>query len=159
MGVPTAPKLTGVLWMMRVVMTAARAGKPSERSKGAATAAGVPKPDAPSMNDPNSQATMMTCTRRSREISVNPRRIVAAAPLSRNVKSRTMAPKMIHSNDKAMIMPRKLAANAWTGATSHNHSANSNVIAYATGIARVAGQRSTTRKNMTAKIGRIAISA
>jgi hypothetical protein len=32
---------------------------------GAATAAGVPNPEAPSMNDPNSHAMMTACTRRS----------------------------------------------------------------------------------------------
>ncbi len=90
---------------------------------------------------------------------MNPRRIVAAAPLSRSVKSRTIAPKMIQSSDNAMMPPRKLAASACTGDTCQSHNANSNVIAYATGMARMAGQRSTTRKNITAKIGKTAINA
>ena len=110
MGVPTAPKLTGVLWMMSVVMTAASAGNPSARSSGPATAAGVPKPAAPSIKDPNNQATMMTCTRRSREMSMNPRRIVATAPLSRKVNNKIIAPKMIHSSVKAITIPRSDAA-------------------------------------------------
>ena len=59
-GVPTAPKVTGVLWMINVHMTAASAGKPRARSKGPATAAGVPKPDAPSIKAPNIHATMMS---------------------------------------------------------------------------------------------------
>ena len=128
-GVPTAPKLTGVLWMISVVITAASAGKPSESSSGAATAAGVPKPEAPSMNEPNSQATIITCTRRSRETSVKPRRIVAAAPLSRSVNSSTIAPKMIHSSVDAITIPRRLAAIACTNGTSHSHNANSRVMA------------------------------
>ncbi len=65
MGVPSAPKVTGADWMINPHMTAAMAGKPSASSRGAATAAGVPKPEAPSMNDPNSHAMMIAWTRRS----------------------------------------------------------------------------------------------
>ena len=48
-GVPTAPKETGVLWIIIPISTAANAGKPMATSKGAAIAAGVPKPEAPSI--------------------------------------------------------------------------------------------------------------
>ena len=64
-GVPAAPKLTGVLWMIMPAVTAAIPGKPNPTSNGTATAAGVPNPADPSMNEPNNQAMMMTCTRRS----------------------------------------------------------------------------------------------
>ena len=127
-GVPTAPNVTGVLWMMRVHITAASAGKPSASSSGPATAAGVPKPDAPSMNAPNIQATMISWTRRSRETFMKPWRIDAAAPLSERVCSRRMAPKMIHSSETAMMTPRSEAAATWTGATSQRKSANAAVI-------------------------------
>ena len=55
-------------WMIRPTMTAAIAGKPSASSSGATTAAGVPKPEAPSMKEPNSQPMMIACTRRSGEM-------------------------------------------------------------------------------------------
>jgi len=58
-GVPTAPKDTGVLWMIKVTITAAMAGKPMATSIGAATAAGVPKPAEPSMKEPNRKAMIM----------------------------------------------------------------------------------------------------
>ena len=41
---PTAPKETEVLLAISATITAAIAGKPRERSKGATNAAGVPKP-------------------------------------------------------------------------------------------------------------------
>ena len=46
-GVPTAPKDTGVDCTIIPITTAANAGKPSATISGAATAAGVPKPEAP----------------------------------------------------------------------------------------------------------------
>jgi hypothetical protein len=79
-GVPSAPKVTGVDWMISPHMTAAMAGKPSASSSGAATAAGVPKPDAPSMKEPNSQAMITAWTRRSGLMRVKPARIDAMAP-------------------------------------------------------------------------------
>lgn len=84
-GVPTAPKATGVDWTIRAESTAAMAGKPIATSRGAAIAAGVPNPAAPSSNPPNSQATMIAWTRRSGEIVVNPARIDSIAPDSRKV--------------------------------------------------------------------------
>ena len=75
--------------------TAAIAGNPSPTINGTATAAGVPKPAEPSMNEPNSQAITITCTRRSGLTSVNPRRIVRRAPDSFSVFSSRIAPKMM----------------------------------------------------------------
>ena len=46
--------------MIIPAVTAAIPGKPSPTSSGTATAAGVPNPDAPSINEPNSQAIMIT---------------------------------------------------------------------------------------------------
>ncbi len=89
---PTAPKLTGVLWMVSPTMTAAMAGKPSASSSGATTAAGVPKPDAPSMKLPNSQPMMIACTRRSGLMLVKPARMVDMAPLLVSVSSSSSAP-------------------------------------------------------------------
>ena len=81
--------------MISVTRTAAMAGKPIATSSGAAMAAGVPKPEAPSISDPNSQAMMMACTRRSGEILVKPLRIDLMPPLSSSVYSIRIAPKMI----------------------------------------------------------------
>ena len=81
--------------MIIPAMTAAMPGNPRPTSRGTATAAGVPKPAEPSMNDPNSHATMITCTRRSRLTSVKPRRMTVMAPLARSVFSSRMAPKMM----------------------------------------------------------------
>jgi len=92
-GVPRAPKVTGVDWMISPHMTAAMAGKPRARSRGAATAAGVPNPEAPSMNDPNSQAMMIACTRRSGLTRVNAARMLDIAPDAVIVASRSRAPK------------------------------------------------------------------
>jgi len=47
-GVPTAPNVTGVLWTIKPIITAAIAGKPKTTNKGPTIAAGVPKPEAPS---------------------------------------------------------------------------------------------------------------
>ena len=58
-GVPTAPNDTGVDWIIMPINTAASAGKPIATNSGAAMAAGVPKPDAPSMNEPKHQAMMI----------------------------------------------------------------------------------------------------
>ncbi len=64
-GVPTAPNVTAVLWIIKPSITAAIAGKPNATINGAAMAAGVPNPAAPSMNEPNNQAMMSAWTRRS----------------------------------------------------------------------------------------------
>ena len=59
MGVPTAPKLTGKLLNTRQMMAAAMAGKPRASRSGAASAAGVPKPAAPSMKAANMYPMMI----------------------------------------------------------------------------------------------------
>ena len=65
-GVPTAPKVTGKELRIRQTMAAARAGKPRLSSSGAAMAAGVPNPAAPSRKAEKMAPMMITCTRRSR---------------------------------------------------------------------------------------------
>ena len=57
---PTAPKETGVDCIIIPKTTAASVGNPIATIKGAATAAGVPKPDAPSIKQPSSQAIRIT---------------------------------------------------------------------------------------------------
>ncbi len=68
MGVPTAPKETGNELRIRQTMAEARAGNPRLRRRGAAMAAGVPKPAAPSRKAEKTVAIMITCTRLSRLI-------------------------------------------------------------------------------------------
>ena len=57
---PTAPKDTGVDWIIMPKTTADKGGKPTATIKGAATAAGVPKPEAPSIKHPNNHAIRIT---------------------------------------------------------------------------------------------------
>ena len=92
---PAAPNVTGVLWMIIPDITAAMPGNPRPTSNGTATAAGVPNPADPSMNEPKSQAMMITCTRRSGVMLVNPRRIARRAPLWWSVFRSRIAPKMM----------------------------------------------------------------
>ena len=51
-GMPTGPGHTGVELYISAQVAAARGGKPREIKRGAANAAGVPKPAAPSMKPP-----------------------------------------------------------------------------------------------------------
>ena len=126
---PRAPKLTGVLWMIMPAVTAAMPGNPRPTSSGTATAAGVPKPADASMNAPNSQAMMMTCTRRSGEMSVNPCRMVLMAPLSCRVFSSRMAPKMMYSSVSAMTSPLMVAATTWMPGTCQTARASTTATA------------------------------
>ena len=58
-GVPTAPKLTGVEFAINETMTAGNAPIPNPTKSGADNAAGVPKPAAPSMKAENDQAIII----------------------------------------------------------------------------------------------------
>ena len=58
-GVPTAPKETAVESKINATVAAARGGNPRLTKSGAASAAGVPKPAAPSINEPNIQQMIM----------------------------------------------------------------------------------------------------
>ena len=113
MGVPTAPKETGVLWITMPATTAAIAGNPSPAKSGTQTAAGVPNPAAPSMNEPKSQATTIVWTRRSGEMPSKPARIACRPPLSRKVSRRRIAPKMIKRIVAVMTSPLTEAATTW----------------------------------------------
>ena len=81
MGVPTAPKVTGTLLKARQTTAAHRGGKPRPSSRGAAKAAGVPKPAAPSMKAANMKPMMMVCRRLSGLILLMPAWMVSMAPL------------------------------------------------------------------------------
>lgn len=68
-GVPTAPKVTGMLLNIKVIMTAAIGRKPRYTSRGAVRAAGVPKPAAPSIKALNVKPIRSAC-RRASEVSL-----------------------------------------------------------------------------------------
>ena len=102
---PTAPKVTGVLWTIMPSITAVIAGNPSATSNGAVIAAGVPNPDAPSIKLPKSQLMMTSCTRRSGVIVANPARIAVIAPECFSVLSRSIAAKMMKRISNVMNSP------------------------------------------------------
>ena len=118
-GVPTAPNDTGVDWIIIPTTTAARAGKPSATISGAATAAGVPKPDAPSMKQPNSQATISACTRRSGLMPEKPLRMAVIPPECFSVLSSKIAPKIIHSRPAVWMRPCTVDAATRLNDISH----------------------------------------
>ncbi len=118
-GVPTAPNVTAVLCTIMPNMTAVAAGNPSATSRGAATAAGVPNPAAPSMNEPNSHATMTTWTRRSSLMPLKLRRIAPTPPDRSRVCSSRMAPKMMKSRSKLRKRPCTEAATIRNPSMSH----------------------------------------
>ena len=64
-GVPIAPKATGEVLAIRQMAAAWKGENPSPLNIAAATATGVPKPEAPSMNAPKAKAISSACSRRS----------------------------------------------------------------------------------------------
>ena len=120
-GVPTAPKDTGVLCTNMPSSTAAIAGKPIATSSGAAIAAGVPKPDAPSMKHPNSHAMMIAWIRRSGLIVANPARMAEMPPEYLSVFSSRIAPKMIHSTPMVITRPWRVEASTRLTLMSHTN--------------------------------------
>jgi len=121
--------------------TAASAGKPSATISGAATAAGVPKPEAPSMKQPNSQATISTWTRRSGLTLEKPRRIELIPPECFNVLSSRIAPKMIQRIAAVRIRPCKVEAMTRLRVMSQASRPISAVRTNTSGMAYLAGQR------------------
>ncbi len=140
-GVPTAPKDTGVDCTIIPITTAANAGKPSATISGAATAAGVPKPEAPSMKQPNSQATISTWTRRSGLMLEKPRRIELIPPECFSVLSSRIAPKMIQRIAAVRIRPWKVEAMTRLRVMSQASRPISAVRTKTSGMAYLAGQR------------------
>ena len=103
--------------MISATVTAAMAGNPTAMSRGAATAAGVPNPAAPSMKAPNIQAMIMAWMRRSGVISMNPLRMVATAPLFVRVFNMSSAPKTIQRMAAQMVTPWTMEAAMTTPET------------------------------------------
>ena len=104
-GVPTAPNDTATLSAINADTTAIIGLKPKATINGAVTIAGVPKPDAPSMSDPNKNATIITWTRISPDIFWKPALIRFTAPVCRNVLSSTSAPNKIYRIVNVLCVP------------------------------------------------------
>ncbi len=153
MGVPTAPKDTGVLCTSMPISTAAMAGKPMATSRGAAIAAGVPKPEAPSMKQPNSQAMMMAWMRRSGLMVVKPARMAVMPPECFKVFSSRMAPKMIHNRPRVITRPCSVEAMIRLKVMSQTNSPMAVVNRYTSGMARLAGQRSPISMTAASRMG------
>jgi hypothetical protein len=64
-GMPIDPNATGAVFASMQMPAAKNGEKPRPVSMAAATATGVPKPAAPSMNAPNANAISKACSRRS----------------------------------------------------------------------------------------------
>ena len=105
-GVPAAPKGTGVEFRMRQEIAAAIGGKPKPMSSGAAIAAGVPKPAAPSMKALNAKPTMTSWMRASSVMPLNMPWMRCMAPALSSMFISRIAPKMMRS---VSIEPRKPA--------------------------------------------------
>ncbi len=95
-------------------------------NKGAAMAAGVPKPEAPSINDPKSHAMIITCTRLSGLMLLKPCRITAMAPECLSVFKSKIAPKIIHKTAMVISKPWMVDAKILLNVTSQ--------IKYATAV-------------------------
>ena len=67
-GVPAAPKLTAVEFAIKARTTDKNGVNPKLTRRGAVKAAGVPKPATPSINEPKSQAMIITWILASGEI-------------------------------------------------------------------------------------------
>ena len=152
-GVPAAPNETGVELRIRVDMAAASGGKPSPTRSGAARAAGVPKPAAPSIKAPKSQPMMMTWMRRSVVTPRNPWLMVSMAPDCLRVLRMRMAPKMITSRSKALPIPKREKPSTWTTSTFQTASAMTAVRAHAIGSALLAGQLTTAMRTIVSMMG------
>ena len=152
-GVPTAPKETGVDWIIIPKTTADTAGNPIATISGAATAAGVPNPDAPSIKHPNSHAIRITWIRRSGLILEKPLLIVITAPEYFSVLSSIMAPKIIHKIPTVIIKPWIVEAKILVKLTSQNKKAIRHVIINTIGIEYFAAKRKPTNKIPANKIG------
>ena len=90
---------------IKATMAAAKGGKPTLISRGAARAAGVPKPAAPSMKAPNTQPMMIARIRASLVTPLNMPLMADMAPERFRVFIIRMAPKMMTRVSKALRKP------------------------------------------------------
>lgn len=119
-GVPTAPKDTAVESKIKVIIAAASGGNPRHTSKGPASAAGVPKPAADSINEQKEKPIMQACTRLSGQMFINPRLIAAVAPDAFKVFITKIAPEIIINTSKELSIPKTELANNSTTSIFHD---------------------------------------
>jgi hypothetical protein len=118
MGMPTAPKTTGTVFMTRLAAAARTALKPMPTSMGAANAAGVPNPLRPSTTYENDHAMSSTRITGSGVEYSNRATMTSIAPESRNVRNSTSAPKMIESGMSEVSSPSMTRAGSAAPPTS-----------------------------------------
>ena len=104
-GVPIAPKLTAVLSHIKVTTAAATGGNPKLTNSGAAKAAGVPNPAAPSINEENIQPIMMACILASLEMDLKPLLIECMPPLSFSIFITIIAPVIVTNTSIEFKIP------------------------------------------------------
>ena len=155
-GVPTAPKVIAIRFPVSATTTAASGGKPSPTRSGPTTAAGVPKPAAPSMNDPIRKTSNTTWTRRSSLTAANPPLMASNAPVCFRVYNSRIAPKTIQRIWVAVMKPLMVAAAIQRGLIPQPTAPAATATSHATGIARVAGQKRPTINTAMATSGNTA---
>ena len=93
-GVPTAPNDTGTEFITKVKMATRKGLKPRLIRMGAAMAAGVPKPDAPSIMKANDQPIIISWATGLGLILASHLRIVSIQPVVSIMRLNMMAPKI-----------------------------------------------------------------
>src|SRR6516162_4877562 len=104
-GVPTAPKVTGTVFITNVRIATRTASKPRPTSRGAAIAAGVPKPLAPSILNGHAHPTIINWATGLALTSVSHSPMVPSAPERRIAWDSRTAPQIIDIGVKAESAP------------------------------------------------------
>src|SRR5690606_15628460 len=133
--------------------TAANPGNPSATSKGATIAAGVPKPEAPSMNEPNNQAITIIWTLLSGLIVSKPARILYNPPEYFRDESNNSAPKIMYRTSKLMNRPCIPDAAMAAASISQHQNAIPTVLNSTKGMTYLAGSRNPASSSIAKKMG------
>ena len=144
---------------MSATMAAQSGGKPRLISSGAASAAGVPKPAAPSMKAANTKPTMIAWMRRSGFTLLNTRWMAVTAPECLSVFMIRMAPRMMTRVPMASRKPSSAHAAEVVKSCFQYSRAITTATSQPSGRARFAGQLKASIRTMTSKMGSEAISA
>src|SRR6516164_518952 len=104
-GVPTAPKVHGTAFIIKVRIVTPTGLKPSPTRRGAAIAAGVPKPLEPSIMNGKAHPTIINWATGFGLTLLSHSLMMPSAPDLRIVRDRRMAPQMIDIGVKAESAP------------------------------------------------------
>ncbi len=148
-GVPTAPNETGEESSIKAKTAAAKGGKPNTISKGAAKAAGVPKPAAPSINATKNTPIIISCTLLSSDIALKPLLISPIAPEYFMVFKIKIAPKIIIKISKDLKNPNVVYAKRLLSSIFHILTTITAVKIYAIGSAFLAAILNAVIKTTT----------